>query len=225
MNVDRRDQPARRVLPADQGLDAGDAIRRRARRSAGSAASNSPRSSAPRRSASVCSRSSIRARISLSNSSTRPRPAAFARYIAVSASRIASSAESPPRARPRRRCSAPGSERSGSGQRPQQALGQRQRLLGPGQRLGDDGELVAADAGDRVAGPQRCASRSAAATSSASPVEWPYESFTSLNRSRSMYSTPTSVPVASRPVERQLRAGRAAARGSGCPVSASCIAW
>ena len=214
--------------------------RRRGRRSAGSTGRTRCRSSAWRRSASVCSRSSIRARISLSNSSTRPRPdglRAVQRGVGVAhrvRGRVAA-ARARPRRRWRRAASAPGRPAPAAAARPAPApprepsaprRRRRTRRRRPGRSC-------------RPGAAPRSAAR-AAATSSASPVEWPYESFTSLNRSRSMKSTPTSVPSRSarssasvQPVEQQravrdarqrvvhrlvpdrlLRLGRARSRGA-----------
>ena len=62
-------------------------------------------------------------------------------------------------------------------------------LLGLGHRAGDqDGELVAAEAGDQVVVPEHVCSRRATSTSSWSPASWPAPSLTALNPSRSSTS-------------------------------------
>ena len=60
------------------------------------------------------------------------------------------------------------------------------------QVLAQDRELVAAEAGDGVAGPQHRSRRRATATSSSSPASWPRLSLMFLNRSRSRNSTATA---------------------------------
>ena len=75
---ERLEPDDRAVVERDDRL----VVRRRARR----------RSSARRRSFSICRRSLARARMTASKSSTRPRPRSLARYIAASASRTSSSA-------------------------------------------------------------------------------------------------------------------------------------
>ena len=79
------------------------------------------------------------------------------------------------------------------GQRGEQPVGGRRGPAGVGAVLEQDGELVAAEAGDGVAGPQHPRSRSATATSSSSPAAWPAPSLTALKSSRSTNSTATGV--------------------------------
>ena len=211
----RREQAARRVLASARSPRRPRSRRRRARRSAGSGGrtrrararrAGRPRSAGGRASA---------ARISSSNSSTRPRPDAFARYSAVSASRIASAAESPP-LRTATPTLAPG---SGG---PSVATAARSRRSASASASSAPVSASATTANSSPPSGRRCrragASRSgcsATAISIASPVGWPYVSFTSLNRSRSTHSTPTSVRCGPR-APAPASAGRAAASGSGC---------
>ena len=72
----------------------------------------------------------------------------------------------------------------------QHALGDHGRLAGVADVVEQDGELVAAEPGDGVAGAQRRTPAGARPRrSSRSPTWWPSESLTSLKRSRSRNST------------------------------------
>ncbi len=103
-----------------------------------------------------------RARISASKTSQRPRPPSLALYIAASASRISSSASTGSRPEGRAtaipmlavtKWSAPPIE-YGSAKASATRSGDRHRLLLVGEAIDQDAELVAAEAGDDVAGAQ-----------------------------------------------------------------------
>ena len=90
--------------------------------------------------------------------------------------------------------------------------------------LDEHDELVAAEAGDRVALAQGRREPGATAFRSRSPASWPSVSFTCLKPSRSMNSAAVSVPL------RRARACICSTRSRirvrfGSPVSESCSAW
>ena len=72
-------------------------------------------------------------------------------------------------------------------------LGHLAGVVGVLRLLEEDGELVAAEAGRGVTGPQRPYEPPATATSSSSPAAWPRLSLTSLKSSRSRNSTASDV--------------------------------
>ena len=86
-------------------------------------------------------------------------------------------------------------------------------------------ELVAAQAGHRVGGPQHGrAARGAVASRSWSPALWPSESLTTLNRSRSRNSSATEPAGRERRESTRSRWSSSSARLAS-PVSGSCRAW
>ena len=153
--------------------------------------------------------------------------------MAASASRSSSSAVTSRRAVGDARCRC-SRRRSAGGRRARTA-----RLISSATPVGDpahvgrgssialeqDHELVAAEAGDRVAGPQRPRSRrSAAATSSSSPARWPSESLMTLKSSMSANRT-ASRASASRRRSSASASVRSNSARFGRPVSGSWWAW
>ena len=185
-----------------------------------------------RRSAlSVATRSRASRRIASSNTSTRGAAAVLgAVHGGVGV------ADAGPRARassPRERDADAGA--AGTPRRPRRgtarrtassdALGHGARPASPATSSQQDGELVAAEARDRVGRAQRAAQpRRRRRTSRRSPAAWPRQSLTSLKRSRSTNSTAT--PPACGRARRSAcsRRSRNSAR-FGSPVSESCSAW
>ena len=192
----QRDELGRRgLVPARQRLDADDPARARGRSAAGSG--RPARSSSAARSR--CSSSSMRTqpapRVSSVKTSTRSLPAPLAWYIAESASRSSASASNRSSAtwQPMltRTCRRWPPISNGAAIALADAAGDRQRALGVGDVLQQDGELVAAEARDHVASRTACVSRSATSISSRSPDSWPKPSLTTLKSSRSRNSTAT----------------------------------
>ena len=158
----RVEQAALGVPPAHQRLQPGDLAAARARRPAGSegpARRARARGAARARPPAGAAR---RARISASNSSQRARPRSFARYMAASASRISRSALTGSRSDGRataipmlaRDEVLDPAHRVGLGEGGGDPVGDRDRLLLVGEPVDQDAELVAAEAGDDVAGAQ-----------------------------------------------------------------------
>ena len=220
MNVDRRQQPALRVVPADQRLDAGDAPGRERRRSAGSGARARRARARAARSASSSSRSTRRACMLGSKTAYRALAAALGRVhrdVGVAqqlvgglapACRDGDADAGARRAPPCRRAA------NGLAQRLDDALGHVDRRRVVVGVLEQDRELVAAEARGGVAGADAAAAAARRPrTSSSSPAAWPRLSLTVLKSSRSMKSTAT---VACRRSARAsaCRRGRGTARGS-----------
>ena len=157
----RPDEPARRVAPADERLDADTCARSRARRSAGSRRRARPRRRSRDSSVDSAWRATIAACIVGSKTAKRFLPAALAVYIATSALRRRSSACSVAAAGRRRcRCSPPtlrllAVDRERDAQRVDRAgvatVDARRR--GPASSIEQDRELVAAEPGGEVVRP------------------------------------------------------------------------
>ena len=153
---ERRDEAAGRVLPADERLEPDDAAVVRGRRSAGSGRGARRARGAARRSFSRSIRSSMAVLMVGSNRSRRRVGSSLARTIAISASRRSSSGvtrPASPTAIADRRADEPvaAALREGRAQFGREALGDPDGLRLVGDRVEDDPELVAAEAGHRVA--------------------------------------------------------------------------
>ena len=166
---------------------------RRRRRSAGSGARSSPAPMAVRSDRSISRRSSMRRRISASNSSMRDRPRSLARYMATSESRSMSSA--------RRAGVGVGDADAGGDDRlpPAEQDRLRPRRRPPARRRRRPRRSVRSSQTTTNSSPARrptvswgrtaARSRSEIDRRTPSPAEWPNESLTTLKRSRSTKRT------------------------------------
>ena len=222
----RRDQAAGRVLPADERLEPDDPVGREVDQRLVVEAQLAALDRAPQV---VLEVDPLERLVATSTARTGRGAAtgrALARTIAISASRSSSSGRRParpPEAIPSDALMNQSRPPSANGARSSAAIRSaiRVRLVGVGDRVEEDPELVATEARDGVARSQ--AARPGAGrrrTSSRSPTAWPTLSLMTLNRSRSSRMTAIGSGVVGRgrgqrvrdPVGQQLAVGQAGRR-------------